>query len=189
MDSPKGSAVVAPERPADAGTTTERRTDVDTAAQDMLDSIRQRRRDVRTASDQGSDDEDDDDEDEEDDDEEGRRSRRKKRRRRNGARDSVRSYLQEIGSHKLLKAEKEIELARRIQTLLRFERAFEAFIVEVGRKPNEPEWATQCGHSFEEFKVLLHQGRTAKEKMVRSNPKTLLVVGSTRFRLGLPCCL
>ena len=54
--------------------------------------------------------------------------------------DSIRIYLQEIGRIRLLRAEEEIELARKIADLLRLERIREDLAGELKRDPNDAEW-------------------------------------------------
>ncbi|GBF78716.1 principal RNA polymerase sigma factor SigA [Aphanothece sacrum FPU1] len=56
--------------------------------------------------------------------------------------DSIRVYLQEIGRIRLLRAEEEIELARKIADLLKLERIREEDLAEtLGRFPTDTEWA------------------------------------------------
>lgn len=55
--------------------------------------------------------------------------------------DSIRVYLQEIGRIRLLRAEEEIELARKIADLLKLERIRENLWEELDRVPSDPEWA------------------------------------------------
>ncbi|MEA5511163.1 RNA polymerase sigma factor RpoD [Crocosphaera sp. UHCC 0190] len=54
--------------------------------------------------------------------------------------DSIRVYLQEIGRIRLLRAEEEIELARKIADLLKLERIREALWEELDKEPTETEW-------------------------------------------------
>ncbi|MGK7887191.1 MAG: RNA polymerase sigma factor RpoD [Crocosphaera sp.] len=54
--------------------------------------------------------------------------------------DSIRVYLQEIGRIRLLRAEEEIELARKIADLLQLERIREALWEELDQEPNDDQW-------------------------------------------------
>ncbi|MEA5535706.1 RNA polymerase sigma factor RpoD [Crocosphaera sp. XPORK-15E] len=54
--------------------------------------------------------------------------------------DSIRVYLQEIGRIRLLRAEEEIELARKIADLLQLERIREALSEELDKVPTDTEW-------------------------------------------------
>lgn len=55
--------------------------------------------------------------------------------------DSIRVYLQEIGRIRLLRAEEEIELARKIADLLKLERIRENLWEELEKVPSDAEWA------------------------------------------------
>jgi RNA polymerase primary sigma factor len=55
--------------------------------------------------------------------------------------DSIRVYLQEIGRIRLLRAEEEIELARKIADLLQLERIREALWEELDQVPSDKQWA------------------------------------------------
>lgn len=54
--------------------------------------------------------------------------------------DSIRVYLQEIGRIRLLRAEEEIELARKIADLLQLERIREALWEELDLEPTDDQW-------------------------------------------------
>ncbi|MGL6281956.1 MAG: sigma-70 factor domain-containing protein, partial [Microcoleaceae cyanobacterium] len=55
--------------------------------------------------------------------------------------DSIRLYLQEIGRIRLLRADEEIELARKIADLLKLEDAYRDLVYELQREPYDIEWA------------------------------------------------
>jgi len=57
--------------------------------------------------------------------------------------DSIRIYLQEIGRIRLLRAEEEIELARKIADLLGVELIREELAIQIEREPSDREWAKQ----------------------------------------------
>ena len=54
--------------------------------------------------------------------------------------DSIRVYLQEIGRIRLLRAEEEIELARKIADLLQLERIREGLWEELAQEPSDEQW-------------------------------------------------
>jgi len=128
-------------------------------------------------------------------------------RRRDAARkkpyteDSIRIYLQEIGRIRLLRAEEEIELARKIADLLKLERIREDFCLY-----SDAEWGKQV-FLFERiekiiaeksekepakskeylsaFKRRLYHGRRAKEKMVQSNLRLVVSIAKKYMNRGL----
>ncbi|MGB7414471.1 MAG: sigma-70 factor domain-containing protein, partial [Thermosynechococcaceae cyanobacterium] len=83
--------------------------------------------------------------------------------------DSIRLYLQEIGRIRLLRADEEIELARKIADLLELERVFESLTEKLDREPYTQEWADEVEMALPAFRHRLHLGRRAKDKMVQSN--------------------
>ncbi|MEL7522051.1 MAG: sigma-70 factor domain-containing protein, partial [Cyanobacteria bacterium J06553_1] len=55
--------------------------------------------------------------------------------------DSIRLYLQEIGRIRLLRAEEEIELARKIADLLELERIYDEIDDQLENEPTDADWA------------------------------------------------
>merc|ERR1739838_744896 len=78
--------------------------------------------------------------------------------------DSIRLYLQEIGRIRLLRADEEIELARKIADLLELERIREELMYHLDREPQVTEWANAVDMELPKFKRRLILGRRAKEK-------------------------
>src|SRR4028118_2127177 len=68
--------------------------------------------------------------------------RRAQTKKKHYTEDSIRLYLQEIGRIRLLRADEEIELARKIADLLELERIREQLLEELDREPKDSEWAT-----------------------------------------------
>ncbi|MEM9137726.1 MAG: sigma-70 factor domain-containing protein, partial [Cyanobacteria bacterium P01_F01_bin.42] len=95
--------------------------------------------------------------------------RRGQAKKKHYTEDSIRLYLQEIGRIRLLRADEEIELARKIAELLEFERTQDDLYEQLDRDPNMEEWAAAMKIPVKEFRIRLHQGRRAKDKMVQSN--------------------
>ncbi|HIK45556.1 MAG TPA: RNA polymerase sigma factor, RpoD/SigA family, partial [Leptolyngbyaceae cyanobacterium M65_K2018_010] len=101
--------------------------------------------------------------------------RRAQTKKRHYTEDSIRLYLQEIGRIRLLRAEEEIELARKIADLLKLERIHEDLAENLGQVPDDEVWAQAVmqeeseDFSLAAFRHRVHIGRRAKDKMVQSN--------------------
>lgn len=99
--------------------------------------------------------------------------------------DSIRLYLQEIGRIRLLRADEEIELARKIADLLELERIWEDLCRELERVPKDHEWAERVAMPLNSFQRRLYQGRKAKEKMVQSNLRLVVSIAKKYMNRGL----
>ncbi len=99
--------------------------------------------------------------------------------------DSIRSYLQEIGNVKLLKANEEIELARSIAGLLELEQIRALAIERLNRVPSQGEWANEANMDLSEFRRRLYLGRKAKEKMVAANLRLVVSIAKKYQNRGL----
>ncbi|MGK7901648.1 MAG: RNA polymerase sigma factor RpoD [Hormoscilla sp.] len=121
----------------------------------------------------------------------GKRSGRRKRtteqatKKKQYTEDSIRLYLQEIGRIRLLRADEEIELARKIADLLELERIREGLEMQLDRSPRDGEWAEAVSMALPAFRHRLHVGRRAKEKMVQSNLRLVVSIAKKYMNRGL----
>ncbi len=126
-----------------------------------------------------------------DDEEDGKSGKARSTRRRTQAKkkhyteDSIRLYLQEIGRIRLLRADEEIELARKIADLLELERIRFRLADKLDREPSDADWAGEVNMALPAFRRRLYLGRRAKDKMVQSNLRLVVSIAKKYMNRGL----
>merc|ERR1712164_35356 len=92
--------------------------------------------------------------------------------------DSMRSYLKDIGSVTLLNAKQEVELAKRIQDLMRLEGIRESLVDEENPdvEVTDQQWASAAGLNVQALHQRLRDGKAAKNEMIQANLRLVVSI-------------
>ncbi len=92
------------------------------------------------------------------------------------AKDSVRSYLREIGRVPLLTHEEEVTFGKQVQFLIKLQQINSELTNELERQPSTVEWSAAAEISEAELQKALALGEAAKRKMVEANLRLVVSV-------------
>ena len=100
--------------------------------------------------------------------------------------DAVGAFFKEMARYPLLKADEEVELARRVRFLVEVEEIQKRLQKELNRKPSSTEIVAVLELSERQLEHRLYLGRVAKRKMIRSNLRLVVSIAKRYLNRGLP---
>lgn len=100
--------------------------------------------------------------------------------------DAVGAFFKEMARYPLLKPGEEIELSRQVKFLVSVEELRDRLKEERGRMPTKADVAKEMGIDERQLDQQLHQSRTAKRKMIRSNLRLVVSIAKRYLNRGVP---
>lgn len=100
--------------------------------------------------------------------------------------DAVGAFFKEMARYPLLKADEEVELARRVQFLEEFRNAQASLQQELDYQPSREQVANKLQMTLKQLENRLYQGRVAKRKMIRSNLRLVVSIAKRYLNRGVP---
>lgn len=91
-----------------------------------------------------------------------------------------------MARYPLLKADEEVELARRVRFLEEFRDLQASLHKKLGYQPGKSLVAAQLGMTEKQLENRLYQGRVAKRKMIRSNLRLVVSIAKRYLNRGVP---
>jgi len=99
--------------------------------------------------------------------------------------DAVGAFFKEMARYPLLKADEEVELARRVRFLVEVDQVQQRLQNELNRSPTLAERAAALEMSERQLEHRLYQGRVAKRKMIRSNLRLVVSIAKRYLNRGV----
>ncbi|MDJ0694190.1 sigma-70 family RNA polymerase sigma factor [Mastigocoleus sp. MO_188.B34] len=90
--------------------------------------------------------------------------------------DTLRTYLLEIGREPLLTPKQEVFYAQRVQKMRNLLNLKQDLVNKSQQQPTPEKWASEANITVPELQRILYRGKDAKEKMVRSNLKLVVSI-------------
>ncbi|MBE8969969.1 RpoD/SigA family RNA polymerase sigma factor [Nostocales cyanobacterium LEGE 12452] len=100
--------------------------------------------------------------------------------------DAVGAFFKEMARYPLLKADEEVELARRVRFLEEFREIQSALELKLEHEASKLEVASELGMTEKQLENRLYQGRVAKRKMIRSNLRLVVSIAKRYLNRGVP---
>ncbi|QLE39642.1 RpoD/SigA family RNA polymerase sigma factor [Nostoc sp. C052] len=100
--------------------------------------------------------------------------------------DAVGAFFKEMARYPLLKADEEVELARRVRFLEEVREIQAALELRLEREASKLEVASELEMTEKQLESRLYQGRVAKRKMIRSNLRLVVSIAKRYLNRGVP---
>ncbi|MEH2025021.1 RpoD/SigA family RNA polymerase sigma factor [Nostoc sp.] len=100
--------------------------------------------------------------------------------------DAVGAFFKEMARYPLLKADEEVELARRVRFLEEVRGIEAALQLKLEHEPSKLEVASELEMTEKQLESRLYQGRVAKRKMIRSNLRLVVSIAKRYLNRGVP---
>jgi len=100
--------------------------------------------------------------------------------------DAVGAFFKEMARYPLLKAEEEVELARRVRFIEEVRELQASLSEKLAEQASKEKVASELGMTEKQLESRLYQGRVAKRKMIRSNLRLVVSIAKRYLNRGVP---